>query len=402
MFEFMFCSAVTILPDYLFRRYVQGKRIGTEITLYSVWFELRWGITLCLLMTLSLITMVFYYHPSTGQIVSVFRTVTILPQDGGRVAEVLVSNNEQVEEGQVLFRLDDAEARTAVETAQARLAELDAAETVAAAQLLAAQGSLDQAQGNLNEAEEEFAAQSELLARGSGAVSVRQVEELGNAAEAARGALQAAESNRDAVQAEIDEAIPAQRATAEASLAQAQVLLDQTEIVAGVTGRVEQFALQVGDFVSPVLRPAGILVPDAVEDRHFTATYDQISAGVVKVGAFAEMTCLAKPFAIIPMTVTDVQPEIPSGQFRPTDNLVDGTLQRAPGRFLAQLTPIWPEQVEDIPRGANCFGNVYTVTPHDAGLFMHVVGTTGVVHAAGLRLRALLLPVRTLVLTGGH
>ena len=45
MFELMICSMVTILPDYLYRRYWQGKRFGQEITLFSVWHELRWGIT---------------------------------------------------------------------------------------------------------------------------------------------------------------------------------------------------------------------------------------------------------------------------------------------------------------------------------------------------------------------
>ena len=52
MLELMFCSLLTIFPDYLFRRYVQGKRLGKEITLYSVWFELRWGITSCLILTI--------------------------------------------------------------------------------------------------------------------------------------------------------------------------------------------------------------------------------------------------------------------------------------------------------------------------------------------------------------
>jgi len=402
MFELMFCSLITILPDYLYRSRVQGKRIGQEINLYSVWFELRWGITGCIILTTALITVVFFYHPSTAQIVSVFRTVTILPERGGRVAEVFVANNQRVEEGEVLFRLDDREARSSVETARARVAEVDAAESVAEAQLAAAQGEVDQAESALREADEEFAAQSELLSRGSGVVSVRQVEELGNVARAARGALEAAQANFDAVLKNLEESIPAQRKTAQAGLSEAQVILDEMDVRAGVAGRVEQFALQPGDVVNPILRPAGILVPDLADTRHFTATYGQISSAVVVEGAFAEMTCAAKPFKIIPMRVTDVQPEIPSGQFRPTDNLVDGTLQRAPGRFLARLTPIWPEQVEGIPRGANCFGNVYTVPPHGAGLFMHVVGTTGVVHAAGLRLRALLLPVKTLVLTGGH
>ena len=51
MLEVMLCSLLTVVPDYLYRRYVQGKRIGKEITLYSVWFELRWGLTGCLILT---------------------------------------------------------------------------------------------------------------------------------------------------------------------------------------------------------------------------------------------------------------------------------------------------------------------------------------------------------------
>ena len=43
MLELMFCSLLTILPDYLYRRYVQGKRFGKEITFFSVWYELQMG-----------------------------------------------------------------------------------------------------------------------------------------------------------------------------------------------------------------------------------------------------------------------------------------------------------------------------------------------------------------------
>jgi hypothetical protein len=59
MLEFLLCSLLTILPDFLYRRYAQGKRIGREITLFSMWYELRWGITACVLLTLSLITVIF-------------------------------------------------------------------------------------------------------------------------------------------------------------------------------------------------------------------------------------------------------------------------------------------------------------------------------------------------------
>jgi hypothetical protein len=70
MLELMMCSMLTLVPDYLIRRYVQGKRIGQEITLFSVWYELRWGITGCLMLTVSLITVVFYNHPSTSNVTS--------------------------------------------------------------------------------------------------------------------------------------------------------------------------------------------------------------------------------------------------------------------------------------------------------------------------------------------
>ena len=91
MFELIVCSLVTILPDYLYRRYVQNKRFGKEITFYSVWYELRWGITGCLMLTISLITVIFYFHPSTNTATLFFRTVPILPEASGRVAEVNVN-----------------------------------------------------------------------------------------------------------------------------------------------------------------------------------------------------------------------------------------------------------------------------------------------------------------------
>ena len=69
MLELLLCSAVTVLPDYLYRRFAQGKRLGREITLFTVWYELRWGITLCVLLTISLITTIFYFHPSTSSAV---------------------------------------------------------------------------------------------------------------------------------------------------------------------------------------------------------------------------------------------------------------------------------------------------------------------------------------------
>src|SRR6266850_8183512 len=124
MLELMFCSLLTIVPDYLYRRYVQGRRLGKEITLYSVWFELRWGITACLILTVSLITVIFYNHPSTTNVTLFFRTVPIVPETIGRVAEVHVGFSAPVAKGAPIFRLDSSKQEAAVETARRKIAEI--------------------------------------------------------------------------------------------------------------------------------------------------------------------------------------------------------------------------------------------------------------------------------------
>jgi len=131
MLELLLCSMLTVLPDYLYRRYAQGKRIGREITLYSVWFELRWGITTCLMLTVTLITIVFYNHPSTTSVTAYFRTVPIVPETIGRVAQIEVGTSDHVAKGQPIFRLDDSAQKAAVESARLRIAEIDAEMTVA-------------------------------------------------------------------------------------------------------------------------------------------------------------------------------------------------------------------------------------------------------------------------------
>ena len=83
MLELILCSLVTVLPDYLFRRYREGKRWGDQITFFTMWYELRWGITACLILTVSFITVVFYYHPSTTNAGPYFRTIPLLPEGGG-------------------------------------------------------------------------------------------------------------------------------------------------------------------------------------------------------------------------------------------------------------------------------------------------------------------------------
>ena len=70
--------------------------------------------------------MIFYFHPSTTTAALFFRTVPILPEGSGRVAEVNVGSAQAVKKGDVLFRLDSSKQEAALETAKRKIAEVDA------------------------------------------------------------------------------------------------------------------------------------------------------------------------------------------------------------------------------------------------------------------------------------
>lgn len=410
MLEFLICSMLTIFPDFLYRRFVQGKRVGREINLYSMWFELRWGITACVILTLSLITLVFYFHPSTTNVTSIFRTVTILPEMGGRVAEVYVSTNDSVKAGQPLFRLDDSEQRADLDTASRRVAEIDAETKVAQSELAGADAAIEQARSAYQQALDELSTKQELMNRGSNTVSAREIERLQNAVDGRQAGIDAALAAKQTVEIRIATLLPAQKASAEASLREAEVELAKTLVTAGIDGTVQQFALRPGDVVNPMLRPAGILVPASAGRVALIAGFGQIEAQVLKPGMIGEVTCSARPFVIIPMVVTEVQAVIASGQLRPTDQLVDVQNLARPGTLTAFLEPLYPNGLDGIPPGSNCIANAYTsnhdrLASPDVGalerFWLHMIDTVGLVHAMILRLQALLLPVQTLVL-GGH
>lgn len=409
MLELLLCATFTILPDYLYRRYRQGKRFGHEITLYSVWYELRFGIVTCLMLTVSLITMIFYFHPSTTSATLFYRTVPIVSEVTGRVAEVHVDVSADVKQGDVLFRLDSAKQEAALLTAKRKIAEVDAAMLAAQTDIMKAEGQLQEAKSSLQQAQDELDTKTELQKRNPGIVPQRDIEKLGVAVAGRQGTLDAATSSRQSARTRLDALLPAERASAEASLAEAQVDLDKTFVRAGVDGRVEQFGLRPGDIVNPMIRSAGVLIPEGAGRRALMAGFGQIEAQIMKVGMVAEATCISKPWTIIPMVVTSVQDYIAAGQFRGGEQLIEAQQVVRPGTILVFMEPIYKGGLEGVTPGSSCIANAYTsnhdvIEAKETGALkrfaLHGVDATGIVHAMLLRIQALVLPVKTLVLSG--
>ena len=409
MLELLICSLLTIVPDYLYRRYRQGKRLGKEITFYSVWFELRWGIITCLMLTVSLITVIFYNHPSTTNATVMFRTVPIISESTGRVAQVYLGVSGPVTKGSPIFRLDSSREETAVETARRKIAEVEASLVVAKAEILADESKIDEARSAHKQALDELETKVELRRRNDDIVARREIERLENLVAGREAAVAAAVAAKATADTRISTLLPAEKASAEAALAQAQADLDKTVIRAGVTGRVEQFTLRVGDIVTPIMRPAGVLIPEEAGRNVLQAGFSQVEGQVMKVGMVAEATCLSKPWVVIPMVVTSVQDFIATGQFRGGEQLVDVQQATRPGTLLVLLEPLHKGGLEGVVPGSSCITNAYT-SNHELiasgelstgrKIMLHAVDAVGLVHALLLRIQTLVLPIRTLVFSG--
>ncbi|MFN3671379.1 MAG: HlyD family secretion protein, partial [Bosea sp. (in: a-proteobacteria)] len=254
-----------------------------------------------------------------------------------------------------------------------------------------------------------LATKEELNRRNANVVTRRELEQLAVAVSGRKGGVAAAEAARQGAQTRLSTLLPAQKASAEAALAQAQVALDKTVVYAGFDGRVEQFTLRVGEIVNPFMRPAGLLIPGEAGRGKLQAGFNQIEAQIIKVGMAAEVACVSKPFSIVPMVVTSVQDFIAAGQIRVSDQLVDPQQVIRPGSLVVMLEPMFQGGLDVVPPGSSCIANAYS-NNHDElqsktistgrWLYLHMVDAVALVHAMILRIQALLLPVKALVFSG--
>jgi hypothetical protein len=127
-------------------------------------------------------------------------------------------------------------------------------------------------------------------------------------------------------------------------------------------------------------------------------------------GMIAEVTCVSKPFTVIPMVVTDVQQYIAAGQVRGGEQLLDPQQVKQPGTLIAFLEPLYKGGLDGVTPGSSCIANAYSsnhdeiVAPETSAfraVALHAVDGLALVHALLLRIQALVLPFKTLVF-GGH
>lgn len=262
------------------------------------------------------------YHLVFGQTVSTdnayvgAETAEITSMVSGQVAEVKVSDTQQVKQGDVLAIVDPRDAQIALAQAQAELAKAKRQYTQSSANssslssqimissddINSAKAQVAQSQVAQQQAQQEFDRRNKLSA--SGAISKEEFTKSQSALDnaqanlkVAQAALAQAESKRKAAQSNLDanEALikgASQSSTpdvlvAQAKVEQAQLDLQRTEIRASLDGVVARRSIQVGQRVAPgsiLMR----IVP--INQLYVDANFKESQLEKVRVGQTVTLT----------------------------------------------------------------------------------------------------------------
>ena len=230
-------------------------------------------------------------------------TVLVSPRISGSVIEVLVRDNQRVEAGQILARLDDADARAALAQAQANLTAVMAAvdnvdaraaqeqatiaERAAAVTQARAQAGLARAQvdryGKL--AEQGWVSQQRIQTeRASAETAAASVDQAQAALTAEQRTAAVLGSTRNQSVAAVEQA--------RALVDQAQLTLDRTVIRAPVAGVVGARGVRVGQVVQAGGQMMSI-VP--LQDTYVVANFKETQVGRMRLGQAVEIKADAFP-----------------------------------------------------------------------------------------------------------
>lgn len=268
----------------------------------------------------------------------------------GRIAEVTVKLNDQVEDGELLIRLDDEEARARLQAAETEAASRKRERDAQSAER--GREDLRKAEDNVFSAERaltnaRFELEYELQAKRSGSGSDDRVSEARKSATIAKEKLQKERASYAIAQAKSDVPAPSRLESAlqaaRSDVAVAEAVLEKTRIRAPVAGTILQLPAKVGEMVAPSPEQAMVVIGDMSVVR-LKAEVDEHDVSKIKVGGKVKVKSNAYPDREFSGKVTELAPSLGSPKFalrgarRPTDVEVlevtidlDGSVPLLPG-----------------------------------------------------------------------
>jgi membrane fusion protein (multidrug efflux system) len=222
----------------------------------------------------------------------------ISSQLGARVNEVLVQDNQHVEKGQLLVRLEPDDFHLAVDRAQATLATREA-ERLQAQSKLTQQSSLIASSDAQVQANQATLGRTQLdlsrlqALRKPGFVSEAQVTTMTADNHIARSQVTKAQADAQGQRQQVNtlsaelKRLDAQIATARADVAQAQINVQRTEIHSPISGLIGQRAARNGQYVQAGAYMLSIVPDEAIWVQ---ANFKETQIGHMQIGQPAELT----------------------------------------------------------------------------------------------------------------
>ncbi|QOZ34353.1 HlyD family secretion protein [Bradyrhizobium sp. CCBAU 53421] len=296
------------------------------------------------------------HYESTDDAFIAARSFAVASKVGGYVVEVPVTDNQHVNAGDLLARIDERDYKIAVDQAgaQVAIAEANIANVQAQIdsqqeQIKQAKAQQQQAEAQLKFAQEEAARAQDLVEKGAGTVQRQQQT---------RSDLDAQQANVSRTRTAVTAAelgvktLEAQLKSSKASLEQAQTQLDQanlnlqyTRIVAAQSGRVVKLSGAVGTFVAPA-QSVMMFVPDEI---WINANYKETQLTDMRPGQPVDIRIDAYPGRKLAGHVASVQPGSGTAfSLLPAENATGNfvkVVQRVPVKIVVDN---WPA---DVPVG---------------------------------------------------
>jgi membrane fusion protein (multidrug efflux system) len=218
--------------------------------------------------------------------------VAIAPKVAGYVNEVLVTDNQQVQAGDALVKIDDHDvrarqdqARAQVEQGVAQVQQIDAQTRQQRAQIALADAQLSGALQTARHAQTEVDRYTALVA--DGAQTAEQLESMRQSRDQALTQVASSRAQRESASRQLD-TLRAQVGVARAQIDQAKAQNDQAEADLGSTivrssiaGRVGDRTVRVGQYVQPGTRMMSV-VP--VEQIYLVANFKETQVGLMRAG----------------------------------------------------------------------------------------------------------------------
>lgn len=323
----------------------------------------------------ALILLMNYNHPYTFTAQKAVISIPITPQVTGVVMAVTDKQNQRLNKGEMLFKLDPTRYQTRVNRLKADL-------TTAISSIHTLKGQLDEAIANTTRVTAErdrLYKDYQRYVRGSRArVNPFSESDIDNARQnylAQDALVKGSLAEQAQIKSQLDSVINGEQSqivSLRAQLAEATYNLEQTIVRAPENGYVTQVLIRPGTYAAALpLRPVMVFIPE--QKRQIVAQFRQNSLLRLEAGDEAEVVFNAFPGQIFPGKLIKVLPVVSGGAYQAQGTLQ--TLTTTPGsdRVLALIELEPNKDIDALPDGIFAQVAVYSQHFHHVAVMRKVL-----------------------------